>query len=366
MKQKPLWLKWIFCAIPALIAVIMHFVLPYFPRFTEYIFSRGIFRIIGFPLQWIMSIFPFSFTEMLVLFALPGIITLLVIWIVRIIKRTDKIKVFEKGVRFTAWCLSISLLVYMIMHGANYNRMPLSELLELPSRGYTAEDLYAVACEVGEKAANSRLKLKEDKNGCTILSVSKGELLTQVDDCYDNLKKDYPFLKSAVWRVKSVIHSHSWSYTGITGVYCPWTSEANVNTDVPDFEIPHTAAHEMAHTMGIAREDECNFIAFLACIKSGIADYEYSGYLSAYSYCLNALYDADTELWKKALSHCSEGVIRDLNYNNSYWEQFEGEVMESATDFNDSFIKANGVESGVLSYSQMVELLLRYYDIDLI
>ncbi len=366
MKLKPLWLKWIFCIIPAFIALILYLILPYFPKLTEYVFSRGLFRIIGFPLQWIMSIFPFSITELVVILAIPAILTLLTTFIIRIIKREEKLKIFEKGMRFTAWCLSLSLLIYMIMHGANYYRLPAGELLNLPNREYTAKDLYTVTCDIADKASAAREKLSEDKNGNTTLSAEISEILKQTDNCYDNLQKEYPFLKSAVWRIKSVALSHYWSYTGTTGVYCPWTSEANANTDVPSFNIPHTAAHEMAHTMGIAKEDECNFIAWLACAKSGIADYEYSGYLSAYIYCSNALYVADRELWQKAISHCSDGVIRDLNFNNSYWEQFEGEVMESSQDFNDSFIKANGVESGILSYDQMVELMLRYYDIEVI
>jgi hypothetical protein len=33
-----------------------------------------------------------------------------------------------------------------------------------------------------------------------------------------------------------------------------------------------------------------------------------------------------------------------------------------SNSLNDSFIKGNGVESGVLSYDEMVALLLRYYD----
>ena len=160
--------------------------------------------------------------------------------------------------------------------------------------------------------------------------------------------------------------SHLWSYTATTGVYCPWTSEANVNTDVPRYSIPHTAAHEIAHTMGLAKENECNFIAWLACSTSGMADFEYSGHLAAYTYCINALYRADRDLWAKATKHCSDGMIRDLKNENAYWDKFEGEVMEASQNLNDSFIKSNRVESGILSYNQMVELLLRYYDIDVI
>ncbi len=81
---------------------------------------------------------------------------------------------------------------------------------------------------------------------------------------------------------KPVQLSHWWSYTGITGMYFPFFAEANVNIDVPDSGIPATAAHELAHTRGFAREDECNFLAYLACIHHSSGDVRYSGYLSAY------------------------------------------------------------------------------------
>ncbi len=351
---------------PITIAALMYFLLPFFPIFTEYVMSRGIFRIIGFPLQWIMSVLPFSFTELIVVLSAPMLLAILIIFIVKIIKTKEKLKIFEKGIRFTAWCLSFALLVYIIMHGANYYRMPVSELLKLPNREYTAEDLYIVTCDIADKAAKARDSLPEDENGCVKFSASQNEILKLADNSYDNISKEYPFLKTAVWRVKPVILSHYWSYTATTGVYCPWTSESNVNTDVPQYSIPHTASHEIAHTMGIAREDECNFLAWLACSTSGIADFEYSGQLAAFTYCSNTLYKADKELWRKAYSHCSEGMLRDLINENEYWDSFKGEVMEASQDFNDSFIKANRVESGILSYDLMVELLLRYYDADII
>ena len=362
MKQKPLWLKWIFCLIPLVLALLMYFLLPLFPKFTEYVFSRGIFRITAFPLQWIMSVLPFSFTELTVVLALPIILSLLIVFTLKIIKKQEKAKVIERGVRFVAWCLSLAFLVYMVMHGANYYRIPVSRLADLPNREYTAEDLYNVTCDIADKAARLREKLPEDDNGCARLSLSQSEILRLADDCYDNIAEEYPFLKTAVWRVKPVALSHLWSYTSTTGVYCPWTSEANVNTDVPEYTIPHTAAHEIAHTMGIAKEDECNFLAFIACSKSKMPDFEYSGYLCAYTYCINTLYKADKELWRKASARAGEGMIRDLKNENAYWDNFKGEVMEASQDFNDSFIKANRVESGILSYGLMVELLLRYYD----
>lgn len=362
MKQRPLWLKWIFCLIPAVLAALMYFVLPYFPEFTEYVMVRGVFRAVAFPVEWLVAFVPFSLTEAVVVLCVPAILTLIGVWIFRMIKRGHTKKTFERGIRFAAWCVSLALLIFMVMDGAAFSRIDAATLLELPDRKYNTQQLYAVTCELASKASSAREKLNEDKNGITVLSVSKRELLKLADDCYKSINKEYPFLKVSTHRVKPVMLSHYWSYTGFTGVYCPWIGEASVNVDVPDYELGHTAAHEIAHTMGFAKENECNFLSFLACVSSGQPDYVYSGYQQTFVYFSNALYKADRNLWKKAYANCSEGLIRDLRHSNEYWKAFEGEVQQASQDFNDSFIKVNGVESGVLSYNKMVELTLRYYD----
>ena len=362
MKQKPLWLKWVLCALPAVIAALMYFLLPFFPEFTEYAITRGLFRIIAFPIEWLISSVPFSVTELVVLLSIPAVLTLLIIWIIRITRQKNKLIIVEKGCRFVAWCISLALLIFMVMDGANFSRIPTGELLELPNRTYTAQDLYTLTSDLALKASTAREKLDEDENGCAKLTQAKSRILLLADDCYDNLREDYPFLKTSTWRVKSVALSHWWSYTGTTGVYCPWLGEASINTDIPVFDLGHTATHEIAHTMGFAKENECNFLAWLACSESKQPDYVYSGHLQAYIYCVNALYKADKELWRQAASKCSEGMIRDLKQNSAYWKNFEGEIQENSQKVNDTFIKVNGVESGVLSYNQMVELMLRYYD----
>ena len=361
-KSKPLWLKWIFCAIPAAVGALMYMLLPRFPEFTEYVLSRGLFRMAGFPLSWLSSLFPFSVAELILVLSVPAVVTLLVFWIRRMIKSKQYLPVLERGCRGIAWFVSLVFLMYMVMHGANFSRLSAGELMDLPTGTYTAQDLYKVTCDLADKASQAREKLPEDEKGCVTLSVSQARLLLLADDGYDQLWEDYPFLQAATWRVKSVALSHWWSYTGIVGIYIPWLGEANLNTDVPANNLAYSAAHEVAHTMGFAREDECNFLAWLACSASDQPDYRYSGYLGAFVYCANALYSGDKALWEQAYSHCSAGVLRDLAQNSAYWKQFEGPVQDTSNALNDSFIKGNGVESGVLSYDEMVSLLLRYYD----
>ena len=87
-----------------------------------------------------------------------------------------------------------------------------------------------------------------------------------------------------------MILSEVLSYQGLTGIYLPFTVEANYNGDMPAYDKPFTVCHELSHLRGFMEEQEANFIAFLACIGSERTDFQYSGYLSGWVYCMNALY----------------------------------------------------------------------------
>lgn len=362
MERKKLLKKWLLCLTPAFVAGVMYFLLPFFPSFTEFVFTRVIFRIFAFPFEFLVSLLPFSLTEIVVLLIPVAVIALLVIFIIKLAKSNRRGVLVEKTARFVALFTSLFLLVFMINDGAQYSRLSVAKLMELPNRQYTKEELYLVTCDLAKKTSEAGENIPRDSKGRAQLSVSTSQLLKGADDCYNNIAKQYPFLKTGITRVKPVMLSHYWSYTGTTGIYCPWLLEANVNIDVPASELGHTAAHEVAHTMGFAKENECNFLAWLACDESDQPDYKYSGNLAAFIYCSNALYKADKELFIKAYSCCSKDVLADLKYRNEYWNRFEGEVMESSQKANDTFIKANGDQSGILSYNKMTELMLRYYD----
>ncbi len=358
----PLWRRWLYCLLPAVIAAVMYLLLPHVRGFTERFITRGLFRAVAFPVEWLMSLLPFSVTELVVVLCVPAVLTLLICFIVRLVRSREPAKTAERGARFAAWCLSLLLLIFMVMDGANFSRLPVGTLMDLPERTYTPEELALVVTDLAQKTTAAREATAQDEDGCMILSKTLRDTLLSGDDCYRPLRERYPFLIGGTWRVKPVMLSHQWSYTGYTGVYCPWLGEASVNVDVPPCELGHTVTHELAHTMGFAREDECNFLGYLACVESGDPDYVYSGYLSAYLYCSNALYAYDKEMWRECYQHLGEGVRRDLKQRNAYWKQFEGQVQESSQKVNDAFIKANGDDKGTLSYGQMVAFVLRWYD----
>lgn len=359
---------WIF--IPLLLAAAMYFLLPYFPGFTEYVCSRGLFKVITVPVGFITSLVPISLTELLVILAVPLVFFLIVLLIVKLKKSKKRGRTLLGAGRFVCGTLSIACLMYMICHGANYYRYPIEKIMELDTSKKTPEFVLAVCKELARGAAEAHAELTVDENGCMVFTESIYEELTRTGSGYDKLIGEYPFLWTPIWRQKPVMLSEPWSYTHITGMYFPLFAECNVNTAQPDFSIPYTAAHESAHSRGIAFENECNFLAFLSCINSEYPEFRYSGYMEAFKYCSNELFAYDIDMWQQAYDMLSDEMIADRRAENEYISSHKvtvkvGAVSVSVSEVsgavNDSFIKVQGVADGELSYGRVTELILAYY-----
>ena len=113
---------------------------------------------------------------------------------------------------------------------------------------------------------------------------------------------------------------------------------------------------------GFMREDEANFIAYLACRESNDPQFVYSGAVLAFIHSGNALYadGGQEEYWEIYDSLC-ETARRDLSRDSAFWRQFDGKVAEVSSQMNDAYLKVNRQEDGVKSYGRMVDLLLAMY-----
>ena len=358
----------------AVVTVLLFILLPLFPWAAEYIFARGLFKIISIPVSSVISVFPFSITEIACILSIPALIILIAIFIIQLRKSCKKRDVLKKWFKHTGWLVSCALLIYMIMHGANYYSYEIDELIGLDNvvliendddkKEAMTDQLLTVCKDLAEKAEFERERLAEDGNGCMILSGSIYQMLQQAPKIYENIEEKYPFLKGGALSAKPVMLSHYWSYTGIAGMYFPFWCEANINIDAPQCTLPSTIAHELAHTKGFAREGDCNFIAYLACISSDSAEFRYSGYLMALNYCANELHALNSIEWAKLMLSLSNSIHRDLTQQGNYWAQFDkSTVMSVSTSVNEVFLSSQGQSSGVQSYSNIVGLILKEYKI---
>lgn len=306
---------------------------------------------------------PFSLAEVLVL---AGIIVLFIsffIWLWRLLKRKE-----ERGKRlirlFMVIVISLSLLAsnFILLYSLNFSRQPLSYSFDLEVKPRSIEELVSLTNWLATEAALVRADLLEDEDGVMLLKDGKRAVLKDSYLGYELLAEKYPLLKKGLkFNPKGVFLSRYWSYTGIVGMFMPLTAEANVNIDQPDFNLPFTALHEIAHVKGFAREDEANFLAFLTALEHPNPEFRYSALLISWIYASNQLVDRETSR-SCQLCAISPAMRRDLDAQSRYWDQFRGWMEKTSTKINDTVLKANRQEDGVESYGRMIDLTLAWFE----
>ncbi len=335
------------------ITAVINYIFSHFPSLVEKYYSTGINKPIIEVLSRVTGFLPFSLAEFLIYF-LVLLLVFLSLWTVIGIFHKDFLKrALNLGVY-----LSILYVMFMFLWGFNYNRQPLSVTLGYTTGSYTKEDLYDLCEELIEKANSLREDLQVGSDDIALASVSYNEAFKRAYLGYREAGLEIESLEGNYGRPKAILISPIMSYTGITGIYIPYTGEANVNYNIPSFMLPCTATHEMAHQRGFAREDEANYLAYLTCTLHPDKDFQYSGTILALLYSMNALYTEDAEAYQELRDNYSEGLQRDMIFNSSFWRSYEGMTEEIANKVNDGYLKSNGQDDGVKSYGRMIDLLI--------
>ncbi|MCI8938494.1 MAG: DUF3810 domain-containing protein [Dorea sp.] len=261
---------------------------------------------------------------------------------------------------FSGVWLAAALLfsLYTLNCGINYQRLSFSEQEGLQTGKYTAKDLKEV-CELLTQEVNTYAEqVVRDEDGLMVLDGSEKELAVKA---MRSLGENYQGLAGFYPKPKALAGSWLLSVQNLTGIYAPFTVEANYNDDMTEYNIPFTACHELSHLRGFMQEEEANFIAYLACMESDAAEFCYSGSLLGWIHCTNALRREDTEAWREVREKLSETAEADLLANSRFWSSYEGKAAEVSEKINDQYLKANGQADGVKSYGRMVDLLIAYY-----
>lgn len=334
---------------------------------AEYVFARGIYKLISMPIGLITGIFPFSLAEMIIILTPLIVIVIVALFIRSLIKeRENRRFVVQKGILNLFCFISIAAFLFVLLCGTNYYRYKFESYCDFETREYTVDELYALCMQLKDKVEKSKQEIPDcykDENGVVVFEKKFSDTAKEAEKAMSSLADIYPVLKYSTGGAKKVMLSRYMSYGGIVGIFIPFTVEANVNTDVPDYNRPADTCHELAHMRGFMKEEEANYIAYLACVNYDNPIFKYSGYMLAFIHSTNALYDYDAEAYWEIMDNLSDEVRAEIVYENKYWAKLrESEAAQVAdtvmTTVNDTYLKVNGQENGVNSYGDMVDLLL--------
>lgn len=312
-------------------------------------------RLLAYLFAWV----PFSVAELL-LCMIPVAIFLLIALAYRYFCSSNRRALTFAGILLSFPALIWCLFVWNFAPG--YYGTTLDEKLELDRQRVSASDLYATASILSDELWRLESEVVFLEDGSSLMPYSYSEMNEKLLDAYENFVQDLDFVDHFYSKVKPVALSEPMSYTHITGVYSFFTGEANINVNFPDYTVPYTAAHELAHQRGIAREDEANFIAFLVCMESDDPYIRYSACLNVYEYVLSALGSADRALYLQSYRELPSSVHKEEAAYSLFFEKYRDNVASDVSQsINNSYLQSQGADEGTRSYGMVVDLAVAYY-----
>lgn len=362
------------------------------------IYRKYIFNKINIHFSRISNIFPFSLGEIMIVLGILSLI-LFLIALISFVFRSNRIKTIRK--HYLIFFMYILVFVYVsetfncfIMYRTSYlkddikemhktGKLTNNEILDyMVENNYITENdredfssdsisdydkLVIVNNYIIDRLNHLSEELPRYENGDLICDVSYDDYKRTMQ----SLGNDLTLLKGYYPDAKKIFFSNIMTQQWVTGVYFPFSMESNYNRLMYCSNFPAVICHEYSHLKGYIREDEANFIAFLACSNSDNKFIEYSGLLSVYNY----LYDdwflspyASAEEVDKMQKINDFVYYDDMFLKEEDYEEVEEdaiistEIIENVNDtFIDTNLKINGVSSGIENYSEVVELILIYY-----
>lgn len=315
------------------------------------------------------SLFPFSVGEILIMIAVFGIPASLIAMIALLIIKKGKRKKVGKVFGYVyLWIITFVVVVQVNNCFVLYRTSNFAKTNGIPENQHTNEQLEMLGDAIVVQLNEAAEKVERDSENRIVMKCDYDETAKKAMKA---LGKEFKNLDGYYVTPKPITCSFLMSQMNLTGIYFPFSMEANYNNDCYKAKLPCTVCHELAHTRGYIQEDEATFIAVLACIRSDDAYYRYAGCLTALTYVRNKIFDyADDEKKAEFDSRISDKVWADIDANREYWDSvkekedtvFDTEtVSKLSSDFVDSNLKLNGVEDGSKSYGRMVDLMLNYF-----
>ena len=323
------------------------------PDFVEQYYSRGFYPVLSKVLNASFRWIPFSFGDLLYLVAISYILRWLVInWKKR----------REHPIAWSLEVLSFVSVLYFVFHlcwGLNYYRSPLEHSMGLNTQ-YSTEKLITITTQLAIKTNALQLGITNDSLTKVNTPYAFKELTRLSQIGYSKLETKYPIFEHPGQNVKKSIYSTPLTYMGFAGYLNPFSLEAQVNSVMPKNSMLTTIAHEQAHQLGYAAENEANFIGFLACIHTDNPYFNYAGYAFALRYCLQELRRRDNEAYTELLNALHPGILKDFRESSKFWKAYNNPLEPLIKRFYSNFLKANNQEKGIESYSYVVALLVDY------
>lgn len=241
-------------------------------------------------------------------------------------------------------------MLFLLLWGLNYSRLPLAASLGLEPGGVSAVELDRVAALLEAQLAVDLAAAPAD--------VGPAEALGAAAGAWREAVQREPSLGAGAGVVVRPALSGVLVSAGISGIFSPFTQEAHVAGHLPTADLLFTACHELAHAQGWAREDEANYLAWRVGSRASNPGVRAAARLLTLAHVLSALGRADRSGLVARLEAMDPRIEAAMVERASFWDRERSRTASrAASAVNDAYLRSQGQE-GVASYGRMVDLLV--------
>ncbi|MBM3771591.1 MAG: DUF3810 domain-containing protein [Acidimicrobiia bacterium] len=317
-------------------------VVPISEDVVEAAYSTGVYPRLQAILTSASNVIGVALFDVLILAVIAGWSGLL--W--RDVRRMRGAQVLARLVWRTGTWSAALYVAFLVAWGLNYRRVPLEVKLEVRYNAVTpaaAERLTRLAVAELNRLAPRRLPTE---------ATLRTALWPAVADVQARLGAPRAIVPG---RPKRTLFDPYFRAAAVDGMTDPFFLETLTLSTLLPVEHPMVVAHEWAHLAGYADEGEANFVGWLACLRADEAA-RYSAWLFLYTEALGALDDATGQAVSRELGEVPRGDLvaiaqRVRGHRNPF-------VAAIGWGVYDQYLKANGVEQGTRSYTEVVRLVL--------
>jgi hypothetical protein len=265
----------------------------------------------------------------------------------------ERSRLLKAAVIKVVWFAAVVVWVFLLAFGLNYQRPHLYELLGYEQRRASALELESLGGEIVSGINDNYLAAHAEG----VEPPDRGEIMALLQESYETTAELSLLPRGDFTSPKPAYFSGLLTRLGVGGFYFPFTGESHYNADAPDFQMPFSAAHEMAHQRGVARESEANFVAYLVCVNSRDPFVRYSGYRNGLG-VLSELARLEPERAKSLARQLGPGYAEDSRRAALFWAKAAGTAGALGRRINDLYLRANRVKSGVEDYRGSTALII--------
>ena len=330
----------------------------WYPGWVERNYSLGIYPWLAKLQRFLFGWIPFSLGDLIYGFLVLVILYKTFQLIRAVFRRRLNRRFIIAGLQQIIFFFLFLYVNFNLLWGLNYNRRGIAYQLNLDVKQYSLADLDTLTGALQKKlnyyagGVNPAQRDSFDRKRILFRGAAKA---------FEAAARQYPFLAYSPRSLKPSLYSYLGNYLGFQGYYNPFSGEGQVNTTVPRFLEPFVATHEIAHQLGYARENEANFVGFLACRYYEEPAFRYSVYYDMYSYAVGEIFRRDTMLGRSYQDSLHPQVKKDQTEFRAFYQKYRNPVEPIVMWGYGQFLKANNQPAGKRSYNEVVAWLIAYY-----